>query len=58
MNSKATLEPVLHLAESVRNLPCSDRSLVTDRLINQPQRKEKGKVAAILIPKKQRTLRY
>ena len=55
VNSKATLEPVLHLAESVRNLPCSDRSLVTDRLINQPPNaRKKKRWRAIFIPNKQK----
>ena len=36
---------VLQRAESVRDLSCSDRSLVSDKLINQPLCEEKGKVA-------------
>ena len=32
-------------AESVRDLTCSDRSLVSDKLVNQPLYEEKGKEA-------------
>ena len=34
---------VLQEAESVRDLTCSDRSLVSDKLVNQPLYEEKGK---------------
>ena len=36
---------VLQEAESVRDLTCSDRSLVSDKLVNQPLYEEKGKEA-------------
>ena len=36
---------MLQRAESVRDLTCSDRSLVSDELINQPLCEEKGQVA-------------
>ena len=36
---------VLQEAESVRDLTCSDRSLVSDKLVNQPLHEEKGKEA-------------
>ena len=42
-NSKAT--QVLQMAESVRDLTYSDRSLVSDKLVNQPLYEEKGKEA-------------
>ena len=32
----------LREAESVRDLTCSDRSLVSDKLVNQPLYEEKG----------------
>ena len=36
---------VLQEAKSVRDLTCSDRSLVSDKLVNQPLCEEKGKKA-------------
>ena len=36
---------VLQEAERVRDLTCSDRSLVSDKLVNQPLYEEKGKKA-------------
>ena len=36
---------VLQEAESVRDLTCTDRSLVSDKLVNQPLYEEKGKEA-------------
>ena len=36
---------VLQEAESVRDLTCSDRSLVSDKVVNQPLSEEKGKKA-------------
>ena len=38
-------QKILQRAESVRDLTCSDRSLVSDKLINQPLCEEKGKMA-------------
>ena len=37
-------QQMLQRAESVRDLTCSDRSLMSDKLINQPLCEEKGKV--------------
>ena len=38
-------QELLQKAESVRDLSCSDRSLVSDKLVNQPLYEEKGKEA-------------
>ena len=38
-------QKLLRDAESVRDLTCSDRSLVSDKLVNQPLYEEKGKEA-------------
>ena len=38
-------QELLQEAESVRDLSCSDRSLVSDKLVNQPLYEEKGKDA-------------
>ncbi len=38
-------QELLQEAESVRDLSCSDRSLVSDKLVNQPLYEEKGKEA-------------
>ena len=49
---------VLQEAKSVRDLTCSDRSLVSDKLVNQPYARKKERRQTIRNPQHPSTLRY